>query len=423
MRLPALLSRRRRVAGNFDLVIIGAGAAGVGAARRLTGEKLSVLAVEAASRVGGRAFTQDINGLSLDLGAEWLHSGLRNPWTGLGETLGFALDRRRANWWMQYNNLGFSPQEQAAAGAAHDAWSDALAGAPGDCAAQALPQDGPWNAYVRAIAAFVSGAELERLSASDYATYDATAGEENWRVFEGFGALVAAAWPEGVALRLATPVRALALAPGGIVLTTRAGDIFARTAIVTVSTAVLAGDAIDWPRELKPWREAAALLPLGRNEKLFFEILDGAPFEDDTHLIGDPRDPGSAAYDIKSFGRPVIECFMGGAGALAMERTGAADAFAHALDELAGLFGEKARRALRPLAATHWSRDARIGGAYSYALPGCADAREKLARPFDDRLFFAGEATHPQDFTAAHGAYASGARAAEEALAALARRR
>jgi monoamine oxidase len=407
----------------IDLVIIGAGAAGVGAARRLAGEKLSVLALEAAPRVGGRVSTRDINGMSLDFGAEWLHSSLRNPFVALCGPLGFALDRRRANWWMQYRNLGFTREEQAAAGAAHDAWNDALGEAPRDCAADALPPDGPWNAYIRAIAGFVSGAELERLSARDYATYDATAGEENWRVFEGFGALVAAAWPQGVALRLATPVRSVALAPGGVALATRAGDVFARAGIVTVSTAVLAGDTVDWPRELKSWREAAALLPLGRNEKLFFEIVDGGPFEDDTHLIGNPRDARSAAYDIKPFGRPVIECFLGGAGAQAMEKAGPADAFAHALDELARLFGEKTRRALRPLAATHWSRDARIGGAYSYALPGCADAREKLAQPFDDRLFFAGEATDPQDFTAAHGAYASGVRAAEEALAALARRK
>ena len=63
----------------------------------------------------------------------------------------------------------------------------------------------------------------------------------------------------------------------------------------------------------------------------------------------------------------------------------------------------------------------RIGGAYSHALPGCAAARKTLAQPFDDRLFFAGEATDPSDYSTAHGAYASGVRAAEEAIAALAR--
>jgi monoamine oxidase len=60
-----------------------------------------------------------------------------------------------------------------------------------------------------------------------------------------------------------------------------------------------------------------------------------------------------------------------------------------------------------------------IGGAYSYALPGHAATREDLARPFEQRLFFAGEATHVHDYSTAHGAYDSGVRAAEEAIAAL----
>ncbi|MCW2275494.1 NAD(P)-binding protein [Rhodoblastus acidophilus] len=411
------------MSAEFDLVIIGAGAAGVGAARRLAGENFSVLALEAAPRVGGRVFTTQIKDMHLDFGAEWLHSAARNPWTDMAGRLGFALDRRRANWWMQYKNLGFSVEEQAAAGAAYAAWSEALAGAPGDCAAKVLAPESAWSGYIRAIAGYVSGAELEAMSARDYAAYDEASTSDNWRIFEGFGALTAAAWPEKIPLRLATAVTSVTLPPGGVALSTRAGRIFARTVVCTVSTDVLAGVSIRWPREFAPWREAAAHLPLGRNEKLFFEILDDRCFEADTHLIGDPRDPATAAYDIRPFGRPVIECFLGGASALAMERDGPASAFSNALDALVRLFGADVRRALRPLVATHWGRDPRIGGAYSYALPGCAGSREKLARPFEDRFFFAGEATDPRDFTAAHGAYASGWRAAEEALAALARRR
>ena len=74
---------------------------------------------------------------------------------------------------------------------------------------------------------------------------------------------------------------------------------------------------------------------------------------------------------------------------------------------------------MRPLAATSWSRIASIGGAYSCALPSRSQARSRLAQPFENRLFFAGEATHPFDFTTAHGAHDSGQRAADEALAAL----
>jgi monoamine oxidase len=75
---------------------------------------------------------------------------------------------------------------------------------------------------------------------------------------------------------------------------------------------------------------------------------------------------------------------------------------------------------MRLLVASDWSRTPHVGGAYSCALPGQAAAREVLARPFDDRIFFAGEATHGFDFSTAHGAHDSGVRAAEQAMAALA---
>ena len=117
----------------------------------------------------------------------------------------------------------------------------------------------------------------------------------------------------------------------------------------------------------------------------------------------------------------MIECFFGGEGARFVHEKGHAAAFDFALGQLGALFGANIRGSLKPLAGSNWSRDERIGGAYSSALPGYASARTALARPFDDRLFFAGEATSSGDFSTAHGAYDSGVRAADEASAALQR--
>jgi monoamine oxidase len=100
-----------------------------------------------------------------------------------------------------------------------------------------------------------------------------------------------------------------------------------------------------------------------------------------------------------------------------MAEDGPEAGFARACDELAVLFGSDVRRVVRPLIASGWSRNPHVGGAYSYALPGNAGASEVLARPFDDRLFFAGEATDGFDFSTAHGAHGSGVRSAEQAIA------
>jgi monoamine oxidase len=406
---------------DWDIVIIGGGAAGIAAARRLTTSGHSTLLLEASQRIGGRAWTANVAGLALDLGCGWLHSADRNPWTDIAAASGFDVDRRTPAWGQQYRGLGFSRAEQEAADEAFGVWRQRLVAAPpqSDCAADALEPGGEWNAYLQAMSGYISGAELERLSVSDYLAYDAASTGCNWRVPAGYGMLVAASLPATIALRLATPVEAIDLEAAGVRIATPVGTIAARSAIVTISTAVLAGGAIRLPAALDAWRHAATGLPLGRNDKLFLEIVGDSPFASETHVLGDPRDAHTGSYYIRPFGRPVIEGFFGGDGARTLVESGPVAGFTHAIDQLAALFGSDVRRSLRPIAASNWGRMAYVGGAYSYALPGRTAARDELARPFDQRLFFAGEATHRHDFSTAHGAYQSGTRAAEEVITAL----
>ncbi len=405
-----------------DIAIIGAGAAGIGAARRLAGSGLNVLLLEALPRIGGRAWTRHAAGMPLDLGCEWLHSADRNPWTLIAEQSGFTVDRRPSAWDREDGANGLSAAAWDEARQAFASWSARLAAAPpaSDIAADALAPGGRWTAYLQAMSGFISGDELERISARDYAAYDAASTDCNWRLPAGYGTLITASLPAAIPLRLTAAVEAVRLDGSRVELRTAAGTVRARAVICTVSTNILAGDAMDWPSGLDPWREAASRLPLGNDEKLFFEITGGHPFTPESHALGDPFDAATGSYYIRPFGQPVISCFLGGAGARAVAAQGAEAAFARAMDQLAGLFGADIRRCLRPLIASDWTRSPTIGGAYSHALPGQSRARVMLARPYDNRLFFAGEATHLTDFSTAHGAYLSGQRAAEEALAALA---
>jgi monoamine oxidase len=408
--------------GDVDIVIVGGGAAGIGAARKLVDSGLRAHVLEASPRLGGRAWTHEIAGLPLDLGCGWLHSADRNAWVRIARASHIAVDETKAAWGAQFRNLGFSAEEQADAWRAFEAWTQRLRRTPppSDRAADALDPAEPWNDHIRAIAGYISGAKLELLSAADYAAYDEASSEDNWRVRTGYGNLVAQSFPRAAGLSLAMPASSLALEGRGVKVTTRAGDIDARAAILTVSTAVLAGDTIQLPVSLDPWREAARKLPLGLNEKLFLEITGASPFENETHVTGNPRDALTASYYIRPLGWPVIECFFGGERARLLCEDGLAAGFDFAIGQLAQLFGAEVRRLLRPLTASNWTRMPRIGGAYSYALPGSVGARQMLACPFEDRIFFAGEATSSGDFSTAHGAHDSGVRAATEAMAALA---
>lgn len=407
------------MSGVADVAIVGGGAAGVGAARRLAGRGLSVLLLEASDRLGGRGRTMATDGMALDLGCGWLHSAERNPWVAIAAERGFAVDRTPTAWGKQWRDLGFPPDERAAADAAFARFDAALADPPAsDRAADVLRPGDPWNPWLEALSGYINGARLADLSIADYRAYDDAASETNWRVPGGYGALIAAACPAGM-VALSSPVEAIDLGGADVRLSGPRGTVTARAAIVTVSTAMLAGGAIRILPEPADHLDAAAALPLGLADKLFLAVEGDIGLPADGHLIGDPRSACTGSYYLRPFGRPVIEGFYGADGAAALARTGLAGAADFAIGELAALLGNDVRRRLTLVAGSRWGRAAFVGGSYSHALPGRAAARGMLARPIDARLFFAGEATHATDFSTAHGALASGIRAAEEAIAAL----
>jgi len=402
---------------NHDVAIIGAGSAGIAAARTLVAEGKSVLMLEASDRVGGRGWTVGIAGMPLDLGCGWLHSAERNPLVAEGEAAKFTIHRGPSAWQEQWRGLGFDADEQAAA---RDTWATLEArfhDAPpaSDRASDALEPGAGWNAFCRALSGYMNGADLDRLSIADFLAYDDAASETNWRVREGYGALLAARLPH-VDLRLSTPVRRVALETRGVRIETDRGTVTAGAAIVTASTNVLASGMIAFDPAGTDHLHAATQLPLGLADKLFFELIGDHAFETETHLIGNPRDTNTGSYYIRPLGQPVIEAFFGGPGADLLERGGIVEAFKIASDELAALLGSDVRCHLRPIAASAWCRTAWVNGSYSHALPGQAHARAVLARPIGDRIVFAGEATHATDFSTAHGAWESGIRAARQVL-------
>ncbi len=100
---------------DFEVAIIGAGAAGISAARMLTSLGRKVVVIEASSRVGGRAWTNEIYGLPLDMGCGWLHSGERNPLVDMARAEGFDVVEGRTAWQDQWRDLGFTPDDRKAA--------------------------------------------------------------------------------------------------------------------------------------------------------------------------------------------------------------------------------------------------------------------------------------------------------------------
>ncbi len=413
-----------------DVAVIGGGAAGIAAARRLLREPgLSVLLIEAQDRLGGRAHTVDLRAgagdaaVPVDLGCAWLHSALTNVWTGIAGDEGFTVDRRPAPWDDEERDLGLDPDEQAGYEAALEdfrARAERAAERGGDGPLSAcLPGDSRWRGLLDAVSTYVSGAEIDRVSVRDSADYRPGEGED-WRVVEGYGRLVAH-HGRAIPAALGTPVTLIDHSGAGPVrIETARGAVEARAVVVTASTDVLAAEALRFRPALPGKVEAAGLLPLGSVEKLWLGLSEPELFPAEAYCLGASDTARTAAYHLRPFGRPVIECFMGGALARDMAEAGPAAALDFARSELRGQLGAEAGLAVHALHLTGWGRAPHIRGAYAYAVPGAAGARARLAEPVDGRLFFAGEACSPARFTTAHGAHESGVTAAEAVLAGFA---
>ena len=406
-----------------DVAVVGAGAAGLAAAHRLRQRGISALVLEARDRIGGRAHTVTTStGFPVDLGCGWLHSADRNPWVALARQLGFGLDETLPGWGGRLVRMGFSEAEQADWFRAREAFDERLeraAAEPDRPAITLLEPGNRWNPMLNAISTWANGVELDRLSVHDYHRYDST--DINWRVREGYGALVAK-FGAGLPVRLGTPVRRVDRSGRTVALETDAGTLRAKAIILTVPPSVIAAEDIAFVPSLPPAKLAAAHgLPLGVDNKLFLALEGDWPEIDaNWHVFGSVERTETAAYQLKPLGLPLVEMFTGGRLARDLERAGVAAMTAFALDELAGAFGSRIRTHLKRLAATAWAGDPYARGSYSHALPGHARDRAVWAEPVDDRIIFAGEAVSAHDFSTTHGAYLSGLEAAERAAALVA---
>ena len=403
---------------SIDIAIIGAGAAGLGAARTLERSGKSVIVIEARDRVGGRAHTiQAAPNVLFDRGCGWLHSADENSFVGIADELGFVVDKTRPPWREQSYNIGFPPEERAQFMQAMDAFyertEEAAQRQMDSAAADYLEPGNRWNPMLDALSTYINGAELDRVSVHDLDAYQDT--EVNWRVRLGYGALIAT-YAKPATILLNTKVSRIDHSGARIMIETDRGTLSAAQVVVTVPTNLIADEAITFHPALPDKVDAAKNLPLGLADKVMLALDEPEALPSDGNLRGATMRREMGSYHLRPFGQPCIEGFFGGRFARELEDAGDGALAAQSIDEIVALLGSDYRKKLRPLAESRWAHDPFARGSYSHALPGHADKRAILAAPVDGRLFFAGEATSLHFFSTAHGARDSGERAAQEAL-------
>jgi monoamine oxidase len=408
---------------SVDVAIIGAGAAGLGAANALKEAGLSGIVLEARDRVGGRAHTIKASPeVTFDVGCGWLHSADRNSFVKIAEALDFEINRNLPPWRERAYGKAFPQQDRDDFIRALDAFYDRAekAAAEADRAGRDAPASvclepgNRWNPMIDAISTYINGCELDLVSILDMDAYEDT--DINWRVRRGYGALIAA-YGASCPLALNCEVTLIDHSGKRVRIETSKGTLTAAQVIVTVPTNLIANEAIRFHPPLPAKVDAARGLPLGLADKVTLALDEPEALPVEGNLRAATMRTAMGTYHLRPFGQPCIEGFFGGRFAQSLEDAGPGALAAESINEIVSILGSDFRRKLKPLAESRWAHDPFAQGSYSHALPGHAGDREVLALPVNGRLFIAGEATSPEFFSTAHGARDSGDRAAEEMLA------
>lgn len=414
----------KRIASEVDVVVVGAGSAGLAAARTARARGLEVALLEAAHRVGGRAFTDvETLGVPFDLGCHWMHSASLNPYVDIADAHGFAYSTdswprrvRLEDRWASRDELA---ERAAFAERCHQAIAAAAESGRDVAVADVTPRDHRWTPIHDFWISLMTSVDADQASVIDLAGYRDTG--ENWPLADGYGALVARHFAdEPVALN--ARVERLDWGARGVRAETPKGTVRAAAAIVAVSTGVLAAGDIRFEPQLPDWKlEAVAGLPLGSHNRVgiaFDRDVFGTDERGGFTVYGE--EPETIAFQIRPFDRDLAVGLVGGRFSAWLERAGPEAMADYAVATLKDVYGADIARHIVRTTCSAWDGDPLVRGAYSCARPGCGGQRAALAKPVGDRLFFAGEATSTEFFSTCHGAYLTGIAAAEAAAAALA---
>lgn len=416
----------------MQIIIIGAGAAGLAAARDLADAGQNVVVLEARDRIGGRVHTdQQFAGFPVEFGAEFLHGDRIPTWEWVR-----ALGLRTLHWAKaDESRVRMADGTWRTMRQARQLYPDFDLTRSWDLI-EAAPPNAEENleAYLRRIGfseaqihytrrsyGNATGEAIHNISALSCweEWHDESTGEGDYRILDGYSQIIAALARE-VDVRLNTIVEAVDWTGHQIHVHSVGGEVFtADKVVITLPLGVLQSGSVRFTPALPAEKQAAlAGLAMGPVIKLVYRFA--APIQPaEVMAVYSAHNP--PMWWSPSFGQAAQEtvwtAFVSGDMARQLLQDGEAAALQAALHTLRT---ELDRPDLTPIAAhvVNWVDDPFSLGGYSVTKPGGAQARASLAQPLDHKLYWAGEATASNAWAATvHGAYASGRRAAAEILA------
>jgi monoamine oxidase len=407
-----------------DVVVVGAGPAGIAAAHALQRAGMTVQVVEARERPGGRVQTALVAGQQIDLGAHWFElpeaRAARRALATLtdgrrrapGEVRLHGQDSRSArnSFWRHWNGI------EARLADARPGVSDTSLAAI--VSAYWAGRDEPWRDTLEFHLALECGAPLGQVSARDYENHEDT---EYYFIEGGYGALLAAR-AAGLNIAYGAPVVRIAETGAGMVVETAQAGFEARQVVVAVPAMVLAAGAIRFEPALPAIVQAALA---GFHPARYERALIHWPR---SPLHEDGADSLHIFYGNRMANAEILACVDGGdlhyveiGGNLAARWQAAPDPVAWRRDFAAAFLRERfgpAAAAAEIVHVTDWSGDPFARGSWAVCPPGAQGARQILNDFAHPRLQFAGEATSTGYWGTATGAWLEGERVAAALVAA-----
>jgi monoamine oxidase len=413
-----------RASDPLPVLVIGAGIAGLAAARALADRGIAVQVLEARDRIGGRIATSRAHaGRAIDLGAAWVHGVRGDPIAALAHGAGVPLFEQASSFAFA-GAVPFSERDMEQARTLIDrSRAQAENGARDVSLAQALPDGASLPAPVRAALDFhltteiaqEYGADADALSSWWFDAGDPKRGAE--ALFPSGQDQILPALAGDIPILLGARVIALRAERGTVRATLADGRaIIGRSAIVTLPLGVLQAGDVTFDPPLAPPRQAAIrALGMGVLNKLVLHFDRAAWPEAD--WLGLPGAPWASFANLAPLGLPVLVGLQGGRAALRMEGQSLPALVAEAIRDLRAALGTDLPD---PVAAevTAWRADPLARGAYSFLPPGTSpDTRRALAgTDWGGALAFAGEACDMAHPATVRAAYLSGMRAAQSLI-------
>ncbi|MTI09692.1 flavin monoamine oxidase family protein [Curvivirga aplysinae] len=415
MAAPLILGTS--IAQDVDVVIVGAGAAGISAAKELQKQGLTFVVLEAANRIGGRVHTDtSIFGVPFDMGAHWLHFREENPFADYGEANGFTIYEAPDEDVLRIGTRDATDEEyaeyQQAVGKTFAAIERAGAAGRDIAPADIVPDVGAWQHTAHlATGPFEMAKDLSHFSCKDWYGVE---GGTDYYCKEGFGALFAH-YAQEVPVRLNMPVQTIKWGEQGVKVDTASGTISAKGVIVTVSTGVMANEAITFDPPLPvETQQAFNDITMGHYTHValqlkedFFGVGEDGFFHYKVDEVSQGSPKGFAAL-VDAAGTGISYCDLGGDFARQMAMEGDEATLDFVVGELKRMYGSDVGKSLVKGNVSEWTNNSFTMGAYASAEPGRAGSRKTLRKPIGNRIWFAGEAMSNNDWATVAGAHKSG---------------